>query len=115
MTQTTRLYRIKLSVAVYKDKKLSYKNEMIVPTFYSRRSEARNHIKTEIQDRLRHSAYFISPRADYDLVRYTNEASCNTYLRYRIVEQSNLEADAANPVRSDVNDTEVMEARELID
>jgi hypothetical protein len=80
-------FRIKLTVAVYKDKKLVYRNDMLVPTVYQRRSESRAHIKKEIKERLRNSNFFISPRVDFDLVRYTQEASCNTYLRYRIVEE----------------------------
>lgn len=80
-------FRIKLTVAVYRDKKLSYRKDLVVPTVYSRRSEARAHIKKEIRDRLRNSNFFISPRVDFDLVRYSQEASCNTYLRYRIVEE----------------------------
>ena len=80
-------FRIKLTVAVYKEKKLAYRNDMLVPTIYTRRSESRAHIKKEIKERLRNSNFFISPRVDFDLVRYTNEASCNTYLRYRIVEE----------------------------
>jgi len=80
-------YRIQLTVAVYKNKKLAYKNEVIVPTWYTRRSEARAHIKKEIQKRLKESDFFISPRVDYDLVRYSQEGSCNTYIRYRIIEE----------------------------
>lgn len=80
-------YRIQLTVAVYKDKRLAYKKEVIVPTWYIRRSEARNHIKQEIEKRLRESDFFISPRVDYDLVRYSQEGSCNTYIRYRIIEE----------------------------
>ncbi|GIX42802.1 MAG: hypothetical protein KatS3mg129_2535 [Leptospiraceae bacterium] len=80
-------YRIQLTVAVYKNKKLAYKNEMVVPTWYTRRSEARAHIKKEINKRLKESDFFISPRVDYDLVRYSQEGSCNTYIRYRIIEE----------------------------
>ncbi|MFN3604006.1 MAG: hypothetical protein ACK4UJ_04780 [Leptonema sp. (in: bacteria)] len=80
-------YRIQLTVSVYKNKKLAYKKEMIVPTWYTRRSEARNHIKQEIEKRLKESDFFISPRVDYDLVRYSQEGSCNTYIRYRIIEE----------------------------
>ncbi len=80
-------YRIQLTVAVYKNKKLAYKNEMVVPTWYTRRSEARAHIKKEISKRLKESDFFVSPRVDYDLVRYSNEGSCNTYIRYRIIEE----------------------------
>ena len=79
-------FRIKLTVAVYRQKKLAYRNNVIVPSTYSRRSEARAHIKKEIKSRLRNSLFFISPRVDFDLVRYTEEATCNTYLRYRILE-----------------------------
>ncbi len=95
-SQITR-FRIKLTVAVYKDKKLVYRNDMLVPTVYQRRSESRAHIKKEIKERLRNSNFFISPRVDFDLVRYTQEASCNTYLRYRIVEE---EAARSAPVAS---------------
>ncbi len=87
-------YRIRLSVAVYRDKKLIYRNDMFVPTLYHRRSECRMHVQKEIRDRLAHSNFFISPRVDYDLVRYTQEASCNTYLRYRIVRERVLEQPA---------------------
>ena len=97
--QSTR-FRIKLTVAVYKDKKLVYRNDMLVPTVYGRRSESRAHIKKEIKDRLRNSNFFISPRVDFDLVRYTQEASCNTYLRYRIVEEEGVHA--APLAKSDV-------------
>ncbi|MCS7204657.1 MAG: hypothetical protein NZ853_03070 [Leptospiraceae bacterium] len=80
-------YRIQLTVAVYKDKKLAYKKEVIVPTWYTRRSEAREHIRKEIERRLKETDFFISPRVDYDLVRYTQEGSVNTYIRYRIIEE----------------------------
>ena len=86
MPERNTRFRIKLTVAVYKDKKLAYRNDMLVPTVYSRRSEARAHIKKEIKERLGNSNFFISPRVDFDLVRYTQEATCNTY-RYRIVEE----------------------------
>ena len=89
---TQKRYRIKLTVAVYKDKKLSYRNDMYVPTVYVKRSEARHHVKKEISERLLHSNFFLSPRVDFDLVRYTQEASNNTYLRYRIVEESTVRA-----------------------
>jgi hypothetical protein len=36
---------------------------------------------------LKESDFFISPRVDYDLVRYSQEGSCNTYIRYRIIEE----------------------------
>ncbi len=97
MTSQTIRFRIKLTVAVYKDKKLVYRNDMLVPSIYQRRSESRAHIKKEIKERLRNSNFFISPRVDFDLVRYTQEASCNTYLRYRIVEEAAAESAPASP------------------
>ncbi len=87
LTSNQTLYRIKLTVAVYKEKKLIYRNDMIVPTTYEKRSECRAHIKNEIKNRLRNSNFFISPRIDFDLVRYTHEATCNTYIRYRLIEE----------------------------
>ncbi|MDH5656896.1 MAG: hypothetical protein OEZ34_13365 [Spirochaetia bacterium] len=83
-------YRIKMTVAVYRNKKLVYRNELVLPGQFEKRSETRIQIKKEINERLRNSNFFISPRVDFDLVRYTQEASCNTYLRYRIVEEKSL-------------------------
>ncbi|MCE9499942.1 MAG: hypothetical protein K8R21_05515 [Leptospira sp.] len=80
-------YRILLTVAIYRTGTLSYKNEVFVPTVYSRRSEARGHIKKEIKERIGNSNFFRSPRLDFDLVRYTEEASCNTFIRYTIKEE----------------------------
>ncbi len=81
-----KLYKIRVNIAVYKEKRIVYRNEMEVPTFYEKRSQCRDHIKKEIQHRLRTSNFFISPRVDYDIVKYANEASSNIYVRYRIVE-----------------------------
>ncbi|ABJ75409.1 Hypothetical protein LBL_4278 [Leptospira borgpetersenii serovar Hardjo-bovis str. L550] len=78
-------YRIRVTVAVYRNSILSYKNEIIIPSEYFRRTEARAHIQKEISERLLHSNFFRSPRRDYDLVRYAEEATCNTFLRYRIL------------------------------
>ncbi len=80
-------YRIKLTVVVYQNKKLVHKNDMVVPTTYRRRSEARAHITREKKERLKNTNFFISPRADFDMVRYSEQASLNTYIRYRILEE----------------------------
>ena len=98
-------YRIKLTVAVYKNKKLVYRNDMLVPTLYKRRSECRAHIRKETQHRLRSANFFLSPRIDFDLVRYTQEASSNTYLRYRIMEEKNPDS-SAEPLSSPKKQTE---------
>lgn len=81
-------YKIMITVAIYREGILSYKSELLVPSLYNRRSEARAHIKKEIAERLEHSNFFRSPRLDYDLVRYTEEAKCNTFLRYSILDLS---------------------------
>jgi hypothetical protein len=81
-------YKILITVAIYREGILSYKSELMVPSVYERRSEARSHIKKEIRERLMHSNFFRSPRLDYDLVRYTEEATCNTFLRYSILDVS---------------------------
>ncbi|EQA53183.1 hypothetical protein LEP1GSC052_1913 [Leptospira kmetyi serovar Malaysia str. Bejo-Iso9] len=78
-------YRIRVTVAIYRGNILSYKNDVIIPSEYFRRTEARAHIQKEVSERLLHSNFFRSPRPDYDLVRYTEEATCNTFLRYRIL------------------------------
>ena len=92
-TKQSTNYRIKLTVAVYKNRKLVYRNDMLVPTLYKRRSECRIHIRKETQHRLRNSNFFLSPRIDFDLVRYAQEASSNTYLRYRVIEEKTQEKD----------------------
>lgn len=84
-SQTVETYRIRVTVAIYRNGILSYKNEVIIPSEYFRRTEARAHIRKEISERLLHSNFFRSPRPDYELVRYTEEATCNTFLRYRIL------------------------------
>ncbi len=78
-------YRIRLTVAIYRNNILSYKNDIVVPSVYQRRNEARAHIRKEVSERLNHSSFFRSHRPDYDLVRYSEEATCNTFLRYRII------------------------------
>ena len=80
-------YKILLTVAIYRAGALSYKNDVFVPTVYGRRSEARGHIKKEIKERIANSNFFRSPRLDFDLVRYTEEATCNTFIRYTIKEE----------------------------
>ena len=92
-------YRIQLTVAVYKDRKMVYRDEMVVPTLYTRRSEARAHIKREIKSRVENSNFFRSPRMDYDLVQYAEEATRNTYLRYRILEEACKPEQTAQEVR----------------
>ncbi|TGN11849.1 hypothetical protein [Leptospira ilyithenensis] len=83
-TGLRRKYRVQVTVAIYREGSLSYKSEILSPAFYSKRTEARDHIRQEIRERLTHSRFFRSSRLDYDLVRYTEEATCNTYLRYTI-------------------------------
>ena len=94
-------YYIKLSVAVYTDKKLAYRNDIVIPLPYVHRHECRLQIKKEIKARLRNSNFFISPRMDFDLVRYSNEASCNTYLRYRIVKEEKLATCLLPPAKKE--------------
>jgi hypothetical protein len=81
-------YKVLITVAIYRSGILSYKSELLIPSMYMRRSEARSHIKKEISERLEYSQFFRSPRLDYDLVRYTEEATCNTFLRYSILDVS---------------------------
>lgn len=94
-------YRVKMTVAVYRSKKLVYRNDLVIPGNFTKRSEARIQIKKEIHERLNNSNFFISPRVDFDLVRYTQEASCNTYLRYRITEQEALQSFTEKPETSE--------------
>lgn len=84
-----RKYRVQVTVAIYRGGSLSYKSEIVSPAFYERRQDAREHIRQEIRERLAHSKFFRSTRLDYDLVRYTEEGTCNTFLRYSIQDSDN--------------------------
>lgn len=79
-------YQIQLCIGVYRDGKLVYQNEMKVPVRYPDSVQARRHIESDIEYRLNHSLFFRSPRPDYDIVKYSEEATCNTYLRYSVLE-----------------------------
>ena len=81
------IYQIKLTVAVYKQKKSIYRNEIVVSTKYKNKMQASKHIQQEIERRLRNSFFFLSPHPDYDIVKYSDLASCNTYLKYKIIEK----------------------------
>ncbi|WP_010569130.1 hypothetical protein [Leptospira broomii] len=97
-SEEDKVYRIRLTVAIYRNNILSYKNDIVVPSIYKRRNEARSHIRKEVGERLVHSSFFRSPRPDYDLVRYSDEATCNTFLRYRIVSGSLNEEEISKTV-----------------
>ena len=81
------IYQIKLIVAVFKRQKLVYHNEIIVSTKYKRKLHAEQHIQQEIERRLRNSFFFLSPHPEYDIVKYSDMANCNTYLKYKIIEK----------------------------
>jgi len=78
-------FRIKLIVAVLKNRNLIYRNEMIVPAKYFSRIEAQSQITKEIDKRLRYSYFFISPDPQYDIIKYSDMARCNTYLKFSVL------------------------------
>jgi len=78
-------YRIKLIIAIEKNHHFTYNNEMLVPVVYHTLQEAETHIQNDISKRLNESMYFRSQKTGYDLVLYSETASSNTYLAYRIV------------------------------
>ena len=77
-------YKIKLIISIEKNKKIEYQNEFIVPTLYEKLKEAKFHIFTDIEYRLVNTMYFRSPKKGYDLIKYSKEATINTYLSYDI-------------------------------
>lgn len=85
MTAAYSGYRIKLIVSIEKDGKFTSRNEILVPSFYTYLDDARADIREDIDHRLKTSFYFRSQRVGYDLVRYSREASLNTYMAYRII------------------------------
>ena len=78
-------YRIKLIVAIEKENRFTYKNELVVPILYNNLERAQEDIEKDISARLKQSMYFRSPKTGYDLVLYSHMASLNTYLSYRII------------------------------
>jgi len=78
-------YRIKLIVAIEKNNKFTYKNELVVPILYDNLEKSQEDIEKDISARLKQSLYFRSPKTGYDLVLYSHVATLNTYLAYRIV------------------------------
>ncbi len=78
-------YQIKLIVSIEKNQIIDCKNDFLVPTIYKQVKEAQFHIIMDVEHRLADSMYFRSPKKGYDLIRYSREASVNTYLTYRII------------------------------
>lgn len=78
-------YKIKLVIAVERRSTFWHKNEFMVPTVYSNIDQAKEHICHDIDHRLQESMFFRSQKIGFDLVKYTQEASVNTYLGYRII------------------------------
>ena len=77
-------YKIKLIISIEKDKQIEYQNEFIIPTLYKKLKDAQFHILMDIEYRLTNTMYFRSYKKGYDLVKYSKEATVNTYLSYRI-------------------------------
>ena len=88
-------YRIKMIVAIEKDNVITYKNELIVPVLYEDIESAQKHITGDIHKRLYESMYFRSQKTGFDLVRYSNTATSNTYIAYRIVPVTASQASSA--------------------
>ncbi|MDH5717760.1 MAG: hypothetical protein OEZ22_08990 [Spirochaetia bacterium] len=78
-------YRVKLIVAVERDNMIKTRNQIIVPKVYDTLEEAQAHVEMDLKYRLSDSLYFRSQKLGYALVRYSREASLNTYISYRIV------------------------------
>lgn len=82
-------YRIKLLIAVEKNGEMQNKNEIILPSSYSEFREAYFDIEMDIKNRLRTQNYFRTTRAGFNLVRYTECATRNTFIAYRILLKKN--------------------------
>ncbi|MDH4199805.1 MAG: hypothetical protein OEV66_05415 [Spirochaetia bacterium] len=78
-------YKIKMIIAIEKENIFAYRNELIVPVVYQDISEAQAHVTKDIDRRLRDSMYFRSQKMGFDLVRYGETATSNTYIAYRIL------------------------------
>lgn len=78
-------FRIKLVVSLEKENAIKTRNELLIPGVYENLHDALKDIQLDISRRLSNSLYFRSTKFGYDLVKYSNLASVNTYLSYRIV------------------------------
>ena len=84
----TSIFQIKIVMAIYKHKKLIFRNEILVPSEFENDADTRIQINKEITHRLKTDYFFRSPNPDYDIVKYADAASVITYMRYFIVEKS---------------------------
>ncbi|MDH5720918.1 MAG: hypothetical protein OEZ13_09955 [Spirochaetia bacterium] len=78
-------YKIKLIVAVEKNSTIGTRNEILIPRVYHSLEEARENIEMDIKSRLKNNMYFRSQKLGYELVRYSQTASVNTYITYRVM------------------------------
>jgi len=86
------VYQIRLKVSVTKNGKIVYRNDQIVPNLYvNTREKALEHIRHEIDMRLKKAFFFLCPNQDYDIVKYQEEATMNTFLKFGIIEVSSVE------------------------
>ena len=88
-TTTNKGYKIKLLICIEDNGDFTCRNELVVPSFYINIEEAKLHIKMDITSRLKNELYFRSQKIGFDLIRYNQCASYNTYLSYRIFPVSN--------------------------
>ena len=78
-------YKIKLIIAVEKDFIMNTKNEFVSPEIFQSLEESQKSIEMDIECRIKNGLYFRSQKPGYDLVRYSQTATLNTYIAYRVL------------------------------
>ncbi len=82
---TYRGYRIKLLIAIEKNGVIRNKNEIFLNTRYRHLHDAYFDIEMDIKNRLRDQSYFRTNRIGFNLVHYSECATLNTFMAYRIM------------------------------
>ena len=78
-------YRVNIIILIEKNNKIDTVKEYLDPNFYTNKEDAQNYIQQDINYKLQYSLFFRSQKQGFDLVKYSKEASVNTYILYEIV------------------------------
>jgi hypothetical protein len=81
-------YRVKILIAMQRDGVFVHRNEFLHPESFALLDDALSFCSRDIQEKLQTGNYFRSQLYGFDLVRYRNLASQNTYIAYRVAIQN---------------------------
>lgn len=84
-TGTYKGYRVKIQYSLQMEERFWRSNEFVFPKTFASIGEAQKKIKQDIRERLDNSYFFRSYIHGYELVHYSQMASRNTYISYKII------------------------------